>query len=475
MPEWLAQQLKDRDAELLFGASWGSRMAPLFVCGGFFLFTVALVAIGPLDWNLANPALLFGFLLLSAALLAVGYHFGVRGDDSLPSHHHSKISASLLVVLGALVFLIHYPFALETATGKWYPDVWRGLTEAGRAYDIKIYLAEHSSQASTYVGIILAPVTLSVIPLTLFFFTRLSPLARILGITVVIAEIASGVAQATNKSVAETCAYIVLFLVLTAASSTGARAGRRVALCALASVLVVGGFFAYYNASITSRVATDISQPDDGTDPRDRRALEAQAEATMEGLETSSLLSIAERREWSPFFEVVPEQFQAPGMKLTSYLTQGYKGLSMSLEMDWLPTWGLGFSDFVRHNALRFSGDETEQRAFERTYVGRLELEEAWPAGQRWSTFFVHPAADLSFWGVLPLMTVIGWAFGRAWRDTLLRADALACVAFFYLCILVFYLNANNQLFQGGRLAIGFTTLTILWLALRRRARLPAA
>ena len=31
---------------------------------------------------------------------------------------------------------------------------------------------------------------------------------------------------------------------------------------------------------------------------------------------------------------------------------------------------------------------------------------------------------------------------------------------FFYLCILVFYLPANNQLFQGGELAIGFTVLT---------------
>ncbi len=87
-----------------------------------------------------------------------------------------------------------------------------------------------------------------------------------------------------------------------------------------------------------------------------------------------------------------------------------------------------------------------------------------------WSTFFVHPASDIGFPGVIVLMALIGFALGLSWRDTLERRDPLAAGVFFHLCILVFYLPANNQLFQGGELAIGFSVLLVAWLVLRRRS-----
>jgi hypothetical protein len=68
-------------------------------------------------------------------------------------------------------------------------------------------------------------------------------------------------------------------------------------------------------------------------------------------------------------------------------------------------------------------------------------------------------------------MALIGFAFGAAWRDTCTRADPVACVVFFYLGIQVLYLSANNQLYQGGQLAVGFTVALVAWLLLRRRAR----
>jgi hypothetical protein len=70
---------------------------------------------------------------------------------------------------------------------------------------------------------------------------------------------------------------------------------------------------------------------------------------------------------------------------------------------------------------------------------------------------------------VIPLMALIGFAFGASWRDTCTRADPLACVVFFYLGIQVLYLSANNQLYQGGQLAIGFTVALVAWLVLRVR------
>ena len=120
---------------------------------------------------------------------------------------------------------------------------------------------------------------------------------------------------------------------------------------------------------------------------------------------------------------------------------------------------------------MRVAGLADREEAVEaRTYAGKL-TDQGWPDGMAWSTFFVHPASDLSFPGVVALMALIGFGLGLTWRDTLVRADPLACGVAFHLCILVFYLPANNQLFQGGELAIGFTVLVGAWLAFRRRSR----
>ena len=140
---------------------------------------------------------------------------------------------------------------------------------------------------------------------------------------------------------------------------------------------------------------------------------------------------------------------------------------------EWRPTYGLGFSDFVRHNALRVAGQsEREDAITARTYSGQIE-EDGWPIGQFWGTFFIHPASDIGFPGTVVLTGLIGLAFGLSWRDLLQRGNPFAAAVFYYLCILVIYLPANNQLYQGGELAIGFTALLAAWLWTRRGTRQP--
>ena len=156
---------------------------------------------------------------------------------------------------------------------------------------------------------------------------------------------------------------------------------------------------------------------------------------------------------------------------MTSYLTQGFKGLSIAMDQPFTSTFGLGFSEFFRHNILKFTGHAQDEPAdVASTYAGKI-TGAGWPVGQRWATFFIHPASDVGFPGVVLLMVLIGWAFGAAWRDVVMFGDPLATSVFISLCLLVFYLSANNQLFQGGERAIGFSVLLVAWLAMRRRWR----
>jgi hypothetical protein len=186
-------------------------------------------------------------------------------------------------------------------------------------------------------------------------------------------------------------------------------------------------------------------------------------------MSTSALAGVATQRSGNPYFSIVPRAAQGEGLLFTSYLTQGYRGLSLALGDSFTPTYGLGFSEFFRHNLLRAAGQSSHEKAIEaRTYAGKL-TKQGWPDGRVWSTFFIHPASDISFPGAILLTGLIGYGFGLSWRDALTQYDPLACGVMFHFGILVFYFPANNQLFEGGDLAIGFTVLLVAWLLFRRR------
>ena len=451
-------QLRDTDAPLLFSFDGTTRYVPILAGGGLFAATILICAIGPIDWRIDNPPVVYGFLVVCLLALCLGFVWAVRRRDDRPAGTaSSRIQASTLVVLGSIVYVLLYPLTVYNSTASWYPDLVEGLTDPGKAYADKTAAGLEIPQLATYAGMLVAPLTITVIPLTLFFWPRLSRLARVLGVTTIVLGLALGISRAVNQDVGEIAGYLVLFLALVATTSGTDDRGRwrRVTACVVGAVLVVGGFLAYYNANISGRVESNVEQSGDDS------------ESVDDAKRATALASFGVERTSSPFYSVVPDAAQPTGALLASYLTQGYKGLSLAMDSPWEPTYGLGFSIFVRHNlakVLPFDEDAVE----ERTYEGQLD-EVGWTAGVQWSTFFIHPASDLSFYGVVPLMALIGYVFGLAWRDTVARLDPFACVVFFYLGIQVLYLSANNQLYQGGELAVGFTVVLLAWLVLRRR------
>ena len=136
------------------------------------------------------------------------------------------------------------------------PNVWHGLPDAGSAY------AENKGATSpapsrSYVRILAAPLTILILPLTLFLWPRLSRRARVAGATCVVLFVALTIAQGVNRGVADISAYVVLFLVLVAGSSLVARAARRRDVHAVGIVVVVGCFLAYYVTTMNSRIEAE--------------------------------------------------------------------------------------------------------------------------------------------------------------------------------------------------------------------------
>lgn len=451
-------RLRDNDVPLLFGFAGSTRYVPLLAGAGLFVVAMLLSVFGPIDWQMDNASEVYGFLAACLVAMMAGYWWAVRRRGERPVGGRWPLpQASAIVVLGSVLYLLLYPLTVYDSTGQWFPNVVEGLLHPGQAYAGKTDAEVQIPQYAVYLGTLIAPLTIAVLPLTLFFWPRLSHLARVLGVAVILLTLALGVARAVNQDVGELCGYIVLFLVLVATTGRqGHGRWKRVATCLVGAGLVGGLFLGYYDTVISGRVEADA-------------VTSGHHQSQKEAMRNQALVSLGTERTSSLFYSVVPTSAQPTGSVFTSYLTQGYKGLSLAMDAPWHPTYGLGFSTFIRHNVSRILGlDENSVEA--RTYEGQLDAE-GWTAGVQWSSFFVHPASDITFFGVIPLMAIIGFAFGASWRDTCTRADPVACVVFFYLGIQVLYLSANNQLYQGGQLAVGFTVALVAWLVLRMRPR----
>ncbi len=436
-----------------------TRFMPLIVGGGVFTVSILMAATGPIDWRFSNPGSVYGFLIACLSALVAGYLAAVLKKRRHDGSGTWQLNASLFLIVASVVYMVLFPFVTEVTTGKWFPDVIGALTDAGAAYGNNKRLNETAPPIALYLKILAGPLTVSILPVTLFAWGRLNLAARILGVSSSVLAVLLNIAQGTANGFAEASGVAILYFGLVAAASFSKERWRRIPMAVGAIVLIAALFLVYYSAVIRSRVAADLRNDFPGSSQVD----EDRVSDRMSNVEGYG----AQLRKDSAFFVVVPPAARPVGMILDNYLTQGYRGLSMAMEESFTPTYGLGFSEFFRHNVLRLVGQgDREPEIAAATYAGKISAR-GWGVGGVWGSFLIHPASDITFPGVVVLMVLIGFAWGASWRDLVTRGDPLAAVVFVHFFLLVFYLSANNQLFQGGERAVGFTTVLIAWLVLR--------
>ena len=160
----------------------------------------------------------------------------------------------------------------------------------------------------------------------------------------------------------------------------------------------------------------------------------------------------------------LPNSWRSVVVVAGSYGCQGYYGLSLSLEEDFVWCYGFGHSFELANYAEKFLGPD---EILNRTYPGRAELHTGWEAKNSWHTAFPWLASDLSFYGVIPFMFFAGRCFALCWIDVLGGDNPLALGVFSYFLIMFYYFQANNQVFQTLPSLIGFWVIFVLWLKTR--------
>jgi hypothetical protein len=424
------------------------RLFPILFFEIYLTFTVVLFAFGPWPWPVENPEKLYSFLVLAQVALFLGYLHGIQ---TKPRGYFGKWRIESIVKLSiAINILMIIPMMYIRGGGQM--NLLESLIDPGRVYNESRERALNLSYTVNlveYVNVVVSPIKWAIVPLAFFYWRRLSNIVRIGCLISVIGSILPYIVSGTNKGIFDA---IILFPWLVVAAKLGPvhkirsmiaskrKANHRIPLKTLAfSVLLLFLAIVFFFVGQKGRSSTDDSAEMDW-----QLGIRADPENIY-------------LRHFSPL-----GSFAA--VKLISYVTQGYYGLSVCLEEPYVPMWGVGNSIFYTWVASRLVNNPEMLKL---DYPSRAE-HRGWDSRVRWASIYPWIASDFSFPGTILVVFFVGRLLALSWLDVLKKENPFAIIIFSFFVIMLMYFPANNQVMQTSDTAFAFTVTFLLWLFTRR-------
>lgn len=424
-----------------------ARLLPGGAFLAYWILTELLFFWGPWDYPVgAGEGRLIAFLVAVNLAFAVGYLAGTRRRSAAgPAVHVGTV----VLVAAACELLLLLPTSWLD-TGHWIPRPGVALSDLGTAYTQSLALRDRTTPYVNYIRILIAPLLATAIPLGVFFWARLRPLTRVVFALSVVGTIVLYVSIGANAGAAHWMALFPWFVVAGHLSGAQRLSWRGWIASGGVMVLSVALFASLFAATMMARKGSYVRF---GVLPKVGAKLEAPSTAAP------APAGAAARG-------VPPSTTRAGVDGLSSYLTQGYFAVYLSLQEPFVPMFGVGNSVFLQRQAARILHDP---HILEMPYPVRIEPR-GWNAEVYWATIYPWIASDVGFPGTVVVMFFIGYLAARVWVDVLGGRNAAAVAFFGQILILLYYVPAHNRVMHSGEGVTAFWGLLAVWLLTRRRA-----
>lgn len=393
----------------------------------FQIITLALYYFGPIqyEWSGASPIVAI-YVAFYLGMLILGYFLGRKYYLKGQSGPSNLLG---FVKIAAVATLLFFPFALMAKVG----DISSAMS-VGDLYGLSGIKKSESEGAYDYIRMFLGYFLFGLFPVLVWHGKKLPRAIATLGWVAIFSNVLLTLLVGVNKIIFDYLMIAVTLVVFRSNVSDFltkkgmALATAAVLLMALAAVFFVEGQLSRYGSSAIS-----------GEDPR----LGAYSKYNADDGELKILYSA-----------------------MTGYLSQGYRAFDLALSKPFEFTWGVGNSTFFSRQVDRVLGTDLGDS----TYPAQIEMD-GWDRYINWSTFYVWWASDLSFYGVALLMILIGIFFRVVENTLLIQEDLSAVILYSFMIVMLFYLSANNQIFQSGEMALGFLFLFFPFIMKRKLVR----
>lgn len=431
------------------GLLWAPCIGTLLYLSGSLL----LFKFGPIDWPVLNEPELWAFNVLYLSMFVVGYAIAFR-----QRHLWSCISAEsqdsvirffwLIWTCAALVVLIGHR-NLTLGPSYWplnlLSDFLRGLDDPLGAYLYKLSDDAKSNFAGnlpmTLMFGVLAFSKLLLVHVLVGNWPTLSRPKRCLGTLVSIFPAISGVSVGTNKPVFDVT-FVLITIFATHFVLTRKPNRLKFIKARLALVFLIAGVSVF--AGVYFQKTMNVRAP--GLDHTKSLA----ATAGSINLKSGYRDYCEDSNGWA-----------LKGCHLISiasiYLTQGYYGMSLSIDIPHETTYGLGHSKFVIDALDKYAEVDIAPRTFQ------YKVHDRWSATAQWHSAYSQWANDVGFLGVGLVMLFIGFYACAVWISAVITHNAAAICSIPLLTILVIFIPANNQVFNLFESLASFTVLLAAW------------
>lgn len=413
------------------------RLAVWWLAGTFVLFLL----VGQTD-EVENLDFLSVYVGLNIVCFALGYRvrayrYKRQDQGSTPDtgeESPDKITTiKFLVAVSGLYYLAYgVIYAREYGVGS-LGLVLDAVRDPGAAYYAKfdVYARQEAAgqvNGAAQVLTLAAGLSAPLVPFMVVYWKRITGDIRLLGLVGLVAYVGYFMAIGTLAGLGQTVIFAGVALAVRGAQrQTRSQTSRR-----RVAGLVLGLGFALYMSYTQGERLAELSE------------------------------RTASKYEPNPVVEAVAGEAFARGVTSTSYYpTHGYQGLALNLQTPFQWTHGQGASRAIDSYVAQYGLAES---VADDTYPARTEVRTGWPAGQLWATIYPWLASDLTWFGVLGFMFVLGWWTARWWYEAVVERSRLALLLLCQAGLLIAFIPANNQIGASRPYTIAAATLLLLYI-----------
>jgi hypothetical protein len=433
----------------------GATRLPVLLVLGYICATFALFLAWPINWpiyHLTDWARLIAYVLLCLAVLAAAALSGASGATRVTAPLPWLMALLIAGAIAAAGILIPSSYAY---TGRPPWEVMDALRDQGGAYrrlQMQLYLTAGQRDNVVILRAILSPLIYAVLPLGVIRWREIGWTGRAAVAATVASSIVFSIMRGTDKEIADlmivgVAAGFVAFGRSRALGQTGFELVRRYwkwGLLVLVCAFMAQGLFTERK---TERLGGYVS----------RTVICANDSRICADLDNPWL-------SWMP----LRQRFGVTFFILST--CSGYYGLELALEKPFDSALGVGHSPAALSVYQAITGDDSLHH---RTYTWRNGADR-WPEDFYWSTLMTWIANDVGFPGAVAVLGLIGWLWGRWWREAAAGMSDPAAVLFVLATTMMIYLPANNQVLASYDGYVIFSVWLAVWIWHRWRYALTA-
>jgi hypothetical protein len=431
----------------------GLTRLPLAVVLAYVVATFVLFLTWPIDWpiyTLANWIRLVGYVSLCLVVLGVGAFKGSSGPTRVVAPLPylgvwlplGAVAAALLLIPSSVVYTGLHPW-----------DIMEALKDQAAAYrrlQQQLFLTSGERDNIVAMRAAIAPLTYAILPLGIIRWKSIGWLGRGSVIVIVATSLIFSILRGTDKELAD------LFLVGIAAGFV--LVGRMIALGKGGSELVRRSWVLAAIAIVFLIFAQGLFTQ------RKQERLGGRVSRTSVCANSSRICADLD----NPLIAWLPAK-QRFGITVFILSTcSGYYGLELAMEKPFDTSFGLGHSPATLSVYEAVTGDPTLHK---RTYTYRNGAD-GWSEEYYWSTLIAWIANDVGFLGAVFVLALIGFMWGKWWREAAAGMSDPAAVLFALSTTAIFYLPANNQVLASYDGYTIFAVWIAIWLWHRSRRAL---